>query len=397
MRRNHESELMKQIADPENLLQAWMSLGGRRAWDEFGALAWVNSEEAVIHISRDLLSGRYMPGPVSTKQIVSPAGEFPVVTVLTLRDRVVQKAFLQMLGPLLDTRFMDCSHAYRKGKGVESAVSTVLQLAGDRCLWIVDADVADFFDSISHGLLCEMLDQDIRASDVCSVLFSWLMAAPGAARGFGLVQGAVISPLLSNVYLHRFDCRMYRVTRNLVRYSDAFLVLCRTRAEAQRCLLAAEKALSDLGLKLHPNKTRIIDATTDRFRFLGHTFVPGDSPPHPRSEDHPFNTRGKRSEIGSYRACRASAPFNMTPACFDKSTPESRTPVPMGKNAGFKGDSRQRLEKPGHSVRYVSSMTGGRIPQRFSAGVMLNIEHTEADPWTLIDDPWFANPPELDS
>lgn len=397
MRRIGASKLMRQIADPENVLRAWRSVVGRQEWNGSSAAEHVSSDLAARRISSDLLSGRYQAAPAYRRQLVCPTGARRLVTILTPRDTAVQKAFLQILGPLLDTCFMGCSHAYRKGRGVDSAVGCVLQYAEAGHMWVVDADVADFFDSVSHVLLRDMLDQDIRVSDVCSVLHSWFMDAPGVARGHGLVQGAVISPLLSNVYLHRFDRHMSRITRNLVRYSDDFLVLCRTREEAKRCLLAAEKALVDLGLKLHPSKTRIVDARTEGFRFLGHTFVPGESHSNPRSEGSRFNSRAKRSRFCSCGAGWESATLKRGPAWFDERTCRKLAPAPTDENGWARSDSEQRFENLGHSVGHVPTKTGGRLSPQFSAGERQDIGHTSAGRWTLIDDPWLTNPPELDS
>ena len=218
----------------------------------------------------DLWSGLYRPSPLLWFEIARPDGSRPRrLGIPTVTDRVAQRAAKNVLEPLWEAQFLSCSHGFRPERSVFTAVAHVLwhEAAGRR--WVVDADIAACFDTLEHTRL---LDAVVRLGDgrVTDLVAAWL-AASTPTPGVGVVQGAPLSPLLANVYLHPFDVAMLRAGHALVRYADDFVVLCRTRPEAQVALDDAANVLAGLGLSLNREKTRLVRFGPD-FTFLGAQF-----------------------------------------------------------------------------------------------------------------------------
>ncbi|HEX8934595.1 MAG TPA: reverse transcriptase domain-containing protein [Pseudonocardiaceae bacterium] len=182
----------------------------------------------------------------------------------TVLDRVCQQVVRQVLEPIVEPTFSEVSFGFRPKRSAYMAMRRIwgqLQ-AGGR--WIVDADIADFFGTISHDRLVALVADRVSDGKVLSLMRQILTA--GVLRDgvydstiAGTPQGGVISPVLSNMYLHVFDERMERAGVQLTRYADDWLAVCRTREEAERALASARAVLEDeLGLRIHPEKTRIV-------------------------------------------------------------------------------------------------------------------------------------------
>jgi group II intron reverse transcriptase/maturase len=193
----------------------------------------------------------------------------------TVVDRVCQQALRQVLEPIFEPTFSEVSFGFRPGRSAHAAMRRIwgqLQAGGK---WIVDGDIADFFGTISHDRLVALVAERVADSKVLGLIRQTLEA--GALRDgvyesavAGTPQGGVISPLLSNVYLHVFDEWMERAGFQLTRYADDWLIVCRTRAEAERALASACAVLEgELGLRVHPEKTRIVHVSQG-FEFLGY-------------------------------------------------------------------------------------------------------------------------------
>jgi len=392
-----QSHLMTQICALPNLTAAWRAVRGnvatvRRAHscgvDEVSVAAFEQQWEAnLAELSRSLLEGDYRPLPPRWVELAKPGGGRRSIGVLAVRDRIAQRAAQQVLAPLFEVQFLDCSYGFRPGRSVEDAIHRVLCHHQAGCEWVFDADVAACFDTLDHGLLVRFVAEAVHERPVLRLIEAWLemgllqtdaevYRVPGAwerlmegvtshlkpsssrllspwmgeeedaaggallddgwqrrellrnlgtdallaglaltrpalertvpvlrrlvrrksivwgtaglagaaalagtwlllrwlsPRPAGTLQGGALSPLLANVYLHRFDRAMTGAGQNLVRFADDFVVCCPARESARQAGELAARELADLRLRLNPAKTRVV-SFDQGFQFLGHRF-----------------------------------------------------------------------------------------------------------------------------
>lgn len=195
----------------------------------------------------------------------------------TVRDRVVQTALLQVLEPIFDNTFSDHSYGFRHGRGCHHALECVESLLREGYVYIVDADLKSYFDTIPHERLLDRVREKVSDRRVLRLVEMFL--EQGVLEGLsawtpeaGTPQGAVISPLLANIYLNPLDHLVTAAGFALVRYADDFVILCRTREDAERALEVVRQWVANNGLTLHPTKTQIVDARSEAFDFLGYRF-----------------------------------------------------------------------------------------------------------------------------
>jgi RNA-directed DNA polymerase len=402
---NEPGLLMKQICAMPNLVAAWRAVRSnialsRRAYscgvDEVSVAAFEQQWEAnLAELARSMLEGHYQPLPPRRVQVRKPDGRKRTIGVLAVRDRIAQRAAHQVLCPLFEEQFLDCSYGFRPGRGVEHALHRVLCYHQAGCEWVFDGDVAACFDTLDHGLLMRFVAEAVHERPVLQLIEAWLEAGvletdaqvyriPGAwerlldgvagrlrspstgwtgeedmggpagdggwerrellkrvgtdallaglavtrpvmkktlpglrrlARRKGLIwgaagltgvatlagtwlllrqlaprpqgalQGGALSPLLANVYLHRFDQAMAGAGQNLVRFADDFVLCCPEQEAAERAGGLAARELAALRLRLNPAKTHVV-SFDQGFRFLGHRFGGRRSGwPRPRRDD----------------------------------------------------------------------------------------------------------------
>lgn len=272
--------LIGQVYDPRNLRRAWERVRKNRGAGGVDRISIGRFEEDhgryLTVLQQRLADGRYRPRPVRRVEIDKPgsAAKRPL-GIPTVVDRVCQQALRQVLEPIFEPTFSGVSFGFRPGRSAHAAMRRIwgqLQAGGK---WIVDGDIADFFGTISHDRLVALVAERVADSKVLGLIRQTLEA--GALRDgvyesavAGTPQGGVISPLLSNIYLHVFDEWMERAGFQLTRYADDWLIVCRTRAEAERALASACAVLEgELGLRVHPEKTRIVHVSQG-FEFLGY-------------------------------------------------------------------------------------------------------------------------------
>jgi len=231
--------------------------------------------EEIRQLSDELRSGVYQPLPARRVYIEKPGTmELRPLGIPAVRDRVVQGALKGVLEPIFERDFVAHSYGFRPGKSAQQALTRVESLLARDHVYIVDADLKGYFDSIPHDLLMQLLRGRIADGTVLELIQKYLDAGvleegKGWERSVaGTPQGSVISPLLANVYLHPLDVLMRDTGREMVRYADDFVVLCRSREEAEAALRDIQQWVNSVGLQLHPTKTRI-STLEEGFEFLG--------------------------------------------------------------------------------------------------------------------------------
>jgi RNA-directed DNA polymerase len=234
----------------------------------------------LLVLNEHLRLGRYEPLPVKRVWIPKPGtNEKRPLGIPAVRDRIVQTALRMVLEPIFEQNFAQHSYGFRPGRGCKDALRRVQHLLDSGKNWVVDADLKSYFDTIPHKRLMARVAERVADSKVLGLIQRFLkqgiMDAGSLAEAGeeGTPQGAVMSPLLANIYLNEFDHTMAAKGFEMVRYADDFVIVCDDQQQAQQALKAVQDWMQANGLNLHPQKTRIVDMLQPGgFDFLGYHF-----------------------------------------------------------------------------------------------------------------------------
>ena len=286
--------LIDKVYAPDNLAAAFtrVAANGGAAGVDHQTVAQYESQLSVNQekLATELKDGSYCPQAVRRVWINKPGTkERRPLGIPTVRDRVAETALRNVMEPIFERDFAEQSYGFRPQRGAKQALRRVDALLRAGYTWVVDADLKSYFDSIPHEPLLARVQEKVSDGRVIKLLQAYL--EQGVMEGLaswtptaGTPQGAVISPLLSNIYLDPLDRLLAERRAELVRYADDFVILCRTEAEAQQALSWVQDWTVRKGLSLHPEKTRIVDATIrGGFDFLGYHFERGYRWPRAKS------------------------------------------------------------------------------------------------------------------
>jgi RNA-directed DNA polymerase len=240
-------------------------------------------------LSAELRTGSYRPQAIRRHMVPKPGSrEQRPLGIPTVRDRTVQAAVRMVLEPIFERDFATHSYGFRPGRGCKDALRRVGELLEAGYGHLVDADLQSYFDTIPKDRLMALIGRKVSDGRILALVQSFLeQGVMDDAREWtpeaGTPQGAVISPLLSNIYLDPLDQLMAARGFAMVRYADDFVVLCRSPQEAADALAEVQRWTASAGLTLHPTKTRLVDAREDGFDFLGYRFAAGTRRPRAKS------------------------------------------------------------------------------------------------------------------
>jgi RNA-directed DNA polymerase len=286
--------LMDKVTDPKTLWRGFEQVKAndgaagvdRQSVEDFER----NLSQNLKHLSEQLRNGTFQPQPVRRVWIDKLGSrEKRPLGIPTVRDRVVQAALRMVLEPIFERDFAEQSYGFRPNRGCKDALRRVDDLLKQGYTWIVDADLKSYFDTIPQDRLMEQVEEKVSDGRVNGLVEQYLQqqvmdSGKSWTPEAGTPQGAVLSPLLSNIYLDPLDQAMAATGIEMVRYADDFVILSRSQREAEHALEQVRQWTVEAGLVLHPVKTRIVDATQPGgFDFLGYHFECGQRWPREKS------------------------------------------------------------------------------------------------------------------
>jgi RNA-directed DNA polymerase len=287
--------LIDKVYRPSTLQAAWQVVrrnGGSAGTDQESVETFEkNLVENIASLEEELRTGTYRPRPIKRVYIDKLGStEKRPLGIPAVRDRVVQAAMRLVIEPIFEIRFRPHSYGFRPNRGCKDALREVERLLKAGYTHVVDADLKAYFDSIPHeGLMGEVgryiadgrlldLTERFLGQDILEGLSRW-------SPEQGIPQGAVISPLLANLYFHPIDEAMEAAGFQMIRYADDFVIMCRDESEANNALHLVRQLTAERGLVLHPEKTRVVDTALpgQGFDFLGYHFEGGTRWPRAKS------------------------------------------------------------------------------------------------------------------
>lgn len=261
-------------------------------------------------LQRSIRNAEYQPQPAKRVWIPKPGSqELRPLGIAPVENRVVEMAIRNVIEPIFEHQFAEHSYGFRPGRGAKDALRRVQQLLEEGKHWVVDADLKAYFDTIPQDKLEAALSERIADGAVLELIQRFLkQGVMESGKGWsptetGTPQGAVLSPLLANLYLNPLDHLMAQLGWEMVRYADDFIILCENQVQAEQALATVRQWVEGAGLTLHPTKTRIVDANQrGGFDFLGYHFERGYRWPRQKSLDkfkEAIRAKTRRNRPGS--------------------------------------------------------------------------------------------------
>ncbi|WP_044413451.1 reverse transcriptase domain-containing protein [Thiomicrospira microaerophila] len=281
MFRSTQPSLFEQAFSPESMNQAWLRFRNEKAhWQPKVDMDLLKAHFPLhlITLIRQVESDAYRPDRVKQFSLTKGDGSERIIQAQSVRDKYVQRCVLNAIEPVGEALFYNDSFGYRPNRGVEDAVSRTRDRLRQGLEWVVDADIRHFFDSIAHKPLMQQVRRHIKDKKILRLIERWLAEGPhhkslfGSRRG--LAQGSVISPFLTNLYLHQLDDALHKENIPFVRFADDFVLLTQTKEQAHLARHFVSKTLSRLDLALHPDKTKIVHHPNQGLHFLGRYIKP---------------------------------------------------------------------------------------------------------------------------
>lgn len=278
---SQKSSIVEKFLESNNFQQAWLKVSAKQGSagidnetiDDFGNNLTYN----LTQLRNSIANNNYRPLPCKQVFIPKKNGTNRELKIPTIRDRIIQHALLTVLVPLFEPNFLPCSFAYRPNLSYINAVEEVAQWRDNGYAFVIDADIVKFFDNIDHQRLLTEVGKLVNCEKILALIKAWISTGVLTKTGHiratkGVPQGAVISPLLANIYLHEFDQILFNSDLKLVRYADDFLVLANSQQRIISAYSQVVEILQDFQLELHKDKTEITNFERG-FRFLGHGFL----------------------------------------------------------------------------------------------------------------------------
>lgn len=272
---------LSEVIEPQNLFAAWLKVESNQGCagvdrvdiDAYGR----NVHHRLSATARAVRMGRYVPDSL-LRVLLAEEGKKPrFLAIPSVRDRVLQTAVTLVLSPVLEAEFETCSFGYRPGRSRLQAIERIVELRDAGFRWVVDADIAAYFDEVDQSALLVELSRHVPDTALLDLIRIWMRATIRWQEGDfclirGIAQGSPLSPLLANLYLDSLDEALLGQSLALVRYADDFVILCRDREAADDALELTEDVLAGLSLRLNERKTRVTNFA-EGFHFLGAAFL----------------------------------------------------------------------------------------------------------------------------
>ena len=236
---------------------------GAAGIDKVSIQMYQNNLEANLHaLMRELKRGTFQPLPLRRVFIPKNETEFRPLGIPAVKDRVAQEVIRRLLSPIFEPSFHDSSYGFRPGRNCHQAIEEAIRLHDEGFLHVLDADIKGFFDNLSHTVIMQAVAAKVADGNILRLIQRFLKSGVMESGVFkpttvGTPQGGVISPLLANIVLDHLDWQLEQAGFRHVRYADDFIVLCRSKQQAEEALAWVAQVLDGLGLQLSPEKTRM--------------------------------------------------------------------------------------------------------------------------------------------
>jgi RNA-directed DNA polymerase len=278
--------LIDKVHRPSVLMNAWKKVKankGTAGVDRTSIKMFeANQDKYLAELEYELRTGTYQPKAVRRVYIPKDKGKFRPLGIPTVKDRIAQQAVKATIEPIFENEFLDTSYGFRPKRGAKEAIAEVSKLIEEGCIWVVDADLQAYFDTIPHDKLLNKISIHISDGRIIQLIEKWLeQPIMEECRNWipteGTPQGGVISPLLANIYLHDLDKTLEAAKYKMIRYADDFVILTKKKEEAEEALKVVQEWTIAHGLTLHPEKTKLGNCMVEGegFDFLGYRFEGG--------------------------------------------------------------------------------------------------------------------------